>query len=401
MANPTTRNIIILQSQSIELPSVTYAQLPYAHYVLVRSQANPNEFQIVSELTPATSYPTYLSRGPVQTMEFTDSLHTNPNATALQIPAIPVLQTNTSSFPHQIQVGDGNCLENNACEMEEDEFYEVQRGSAFRNTLLYSDFRPRSLHHDLNRFLSKLSSQIKFKILNLLTRFRGLKIWSSIEVEYVKPDDNTVTMTRFLTTKAQTVFNDFELDELVRNIMDQTIERNANFIQLRSGLVVNKVKCASIHVAQHLPLAGAAYKPLPKFILDKHAVINVQNTDDRCLGFSVLSMLHPQQSNPQRPNHYNNLFQTRNLNQLNYPIEQRKVPQVEDTIAMNINIYGFSHEGIKRFPIYLSKKQYPISINLLYWDGHYAWIKDFPALFFDVSKHEHVKHFCHNCLGPI
>ena len=82
---------------------MTYAQLPYTHYVLVRSQANPNEFQIVSELTPATSYPTYLSRGPVQTMEYTESLHTNPNATTLEMPAIPVIQTNTSSFPHQFQ----------------------------------------------------------------------------------------------------------------------------------------------------------------------------------------------------------------------------------------------------------------------------------------------------------
>ena len=114
---PTTGNIIILQSQNNQLPSVTYAQLPYAHYVLVRSQANPNEFQIVSELTSATSYPTYLSRGHVQTMEYTESLHTNPNATALETPTIRVIQTNTSSFPHQIQVGDGKALEKNACVM--------------------------------------------------------------------------------------------------------------------------------------------------------------------------------------------------------------------------------------------------------------------------------------------
>ncbi len=361
-------------------------------YVYFSSPADTNVTSLNTQLPVLNQIPMYVYPSFINPGVFTNANVTTPR----QLPSSITFGSSSAVFSNLNQTGAGNV---DITVDDPDEFYEVHRGSAFRNTLLYSDFRPRSHHQDLNRFLTKLSNQLKFKLLNLLNRYGGIKIWTSIEVEYVKQDDNKEAMTRFLTTKAQTVFNDFELDEIVHNIIDQTIERNANFIQLRSGLVVNKVKCASIHIAQHLPLAGSAYKPLPKAILDKHAVVNVQNTDDRCLGFSVLSMLHPQEYNPQRPNHYINLFQTRNLNQLNYPIEQRKVPQVEDAISMNINIYGFSHEGVKRFPVYISKKQYPLSIDLLYWDGHYAWIKDFQSLFSDVSKHKCQKFFCHNCLG--
>ena len=394
VTTPTPGNVIILQSQSNQLPSMTDYQLPPAHYLLVRSQTNPNEFQIVSELTPATSLSQYI---PSSSASLFPTWYSHGNALELQ--HYPEMQTNTPSVPHEIQFGDGHASVNSTSEMDPDEFYEVQRGSAFRNTLLYSDFRPRSQHHDLIGFLSKLANQIKLKILNLLNRFQGLKIWTSIEVEYTKQNDNKDVLTRYLNSKAETVFNDFELDEIVRKILEQIIERNANFIQIRSGLVLNKVKCAAIHVSKHVPLAGASYKPLPKFLQDKHAVINVQNTDDRCFGYSVLSMLQPCAIHAERPNNYNNFFLTRNLNQLNYPIEPRNVPKVEDTIQMNINIYGCSHEGVKRFPLYVSKKQYPICIDLLYWDGHYAWIKNFSALFSDVNKGEHKMLFCKRCLG--
>ncbi len=50
---PTPGNIIIHQSQINQLPSVTYANLPSAHYLLHLSQANPIDFQIVSDLAPS------------------------------------------------------------------------------------------------------------------------------------------------------------------------------------------------------------------------------------------------------------------------------------------------------------------------------------------------------------
>jgi len=310
------------------------------------------------------------------------------------------IQSEGSSDEQRFQMGMGFRNVNDESDMaNEDEFIEIPRGTAFKNTIIYHDFRPRNPQHNLLRFLSQLAKQLKLKILNLFNRFGGLKVWTSIDVEYIKPNDESDPFSRFLSTKAQTVFNEFQIDDVVQKIIDDTIEHNSNFIQMRSGLVVNKVTCATIHISQHVPLAGSVYQTLPKSIIDKHAVVNVENKDERCFAYSVLSMIHNYDSHPERVSHYINSFQTRNLQQLNYPIELRNVPNVEDVIQMNVNIYGFSQGGMKRFPMYISKRNYPDCIDLLYWKGHYAWIKNFSALFSDVNKGEHKMFFCKRCLG--
>ena len=121
---------------------------------------------------------------------------------------------------------------------------------------------------------------------------------------------------KYLHTAAQTVYNDFEmeLEDIVNKIINQTIERNANFIQERSGLVVHQVNRTALHVARQEPLSAGSHKTeLPKSIRDKHAVINVQNDDNRCFGYSLLSMLHPIERNPNRASNYTYLFENNQI----------------------------------------------------------------------------------------
>ena len=197
--------IILYQSPSAQIPSITYAQLPAAHYLLLRSQTNPNEFQIVSAfptsipaMCPNLSAPyPFISTAPmyplstsnqvlpqtlpisyqIPTMHYPQTYVPNRYPNALVINSIPDFQQNNQLHSHPMQLGAGHVMHNNLDEMEDenDQFFEVQRGSAFHNTLLYSDFRPRSNQNDLMRFMTLLSHQLKFKILNLLNRFGGFK----------------------------------------------------------------------------------------------------------------------------------------------------------------------------------------------------------------------------------
>ena len=47
----------------------------------------------------------------------------------------------------------------------------------------------------------------------------------------------------------------------------------------------------------------------------------------------------------------------------------------------------------------ISRKNKPRWANLLYWNEHYAPIKNIGRLFSDISKHDHHKNFCFRCLG--
>ena len=43
----------------------------------------------------------------------------------------------------------------------------------------------------------------------------------------------------------------------------------------------------------------------------------------------------------------------------------------QDTIHMNVNVFSFyDDEGRARQPIYISKKTFKKSVDLLYWDEH-------------------------------
>ena len=47
-----------------------------------------------------------------------------------------------------------------------------------------------------------------------------------------------------------------------------------------------------INTAEYQPLLGSSYINLPKLISDKKAVVNVQNNDQKCFMWSILSALN-------------------------------------------------------------------------------------------------------------
>ena len=282
-----------------------------------------------------------------------------------------------------------------------DDILEVPRSAAFNNTVLYSDFKTRGKTSSLIAFLQLFTAHLRTKLLTLLEEHTSIKIWPVVEIEYDQINDKAPPIKGYLRSRAQILFNDFQIDEVLDIVVTDILARNSNFIQERSGLIVHQVVCGTLHIAKHNPLAGSAYAPLPPFIRNKNSVINVHNTDNRCFGYAILSAIYPVEhgQHPDRPSKYDRYFEEQDLDQIQYPVEPHQVPHIEDLIQINVNLYTFSHEGRKRRPYYISKKQFPFAIDLLYWNGHYAYIKNFAGLFFDITKHEHQKHFCRSCLG--
>ena len=94
------------------------------------------------------------------------------------------------------------------------------------------------------------------------------------------------------------------------------------------------------------------------------------------------------------------MFVRNNLHDLPYPIKPSDVFNDEDILQININIFSFfDDEGNVRYPMFISRKNYARLANLVYWDEHYAPIKNIDRLFCDITKHGNRKHFCLRCLG--
>ena len=66
---------------------------------------------------------------------------------------------------------------------------------------------------------------------------------------------------------------------------------------------------------------------------------------------------------------------------------------------MGINVYSFfDDEGKGRYPLYATTKVFERTVDLLYWDEHYAWIKNFRRFMADLSSHNTL-HWCRSCMG--
>ena len=130
---------------------------------------------------------------------------------------------------------------------------------------------------------------------------------------------------------------------------------------------------------------GSGYVPLPKFIADKKACVNVHNFDNRCFGYAVLSaILDPLNGNHKSEARYytETDFQVHGLDQIQYPVPVEMVPQLEEQLQTSFNLFSFyDGEGRGRYVMYVSRRTMPREIDLLYFDNHYVWIKNFSRLF--------------------
>ena len=186
-------------------------------------------------------------------------------------------------------------------------------------------------------------------------------------------------------------------------VQQKILQTNAHFIRNQASLVVKRILSTHLEVAQFHPI-GRGYKELPDFLAIKQAIINVQNTDNRCFGYAILAALHNQDvgKNPQRPSKYAQFFaqNERGINTIHYPVALDDIDALEDRLFLRINVITFrDDEGRIREPLYVSEKAYAREVDLLYWDDHYAWIKDFSSFLFDITKNRNKKFFCKRCLS--
>ena len=99
-----------------------------------------------------------------------------------------------------------------------------------------------------------------------------------------------------------------------------------------------------------------------------------------------------------RASTYDTHFEKYGLNLINYPVDPHAVPDLEDKLQIRINILSFyDEEGRARYPLYISKKKFNKEVDLLYWEGHYGWIRNFNGFLRDINKCPHTLFFCKQC----
>src|ERR1043165_2171834 len=262
------------------------------------------------------------------------------------------------------------------------------------------------LESDPLSYLSAMESSIETLINGDLTRHRGIKYSAMLTVEFEKlglKTDNTIKTTAYFRTKANEVLNAGEPGKSVQATKAKILKHLENFTREGSGWRMRRVVALDIGTAKYKPIRGQSYFPTPKY-LPPQSVINVQNKDNRCFEWAVLSAIYPVEKDPQRPSKYRAHLKKLDFTGIKFPVKVTDIDKFErQNLRVSVSVFGWDR-GL--YPIRVSNLLSPTKHNvdlLLLSDGenqHYVWIKDLGRIINKHNKHEHKLFPCRLCLHP-
>ena len=176
--------------------------------------------------------------------------------------------------------------------------------------------------------MAALFTDVTFTIEEQCREWHGVKVWPVLCVRYESAnplDEYFKTFDAHLPVPHSIfLYNHPELyaDRVnphiaaLNRMAERILEANAKFIRGQSGLVLAEIYSLYLYAVRFASLSGSAWTPLPKFLQNKKAIVNVQNEDERCFGYAIASELHPVNTHSNRPNMYSNCFEDEGLDDI-------------------------------------------------------------------------------------
>ena len=101
-----------------------------------------------------------------------------------------------------------------------------------------------------------------------------------------------------------------------------------------------------VTVYDYNPARGRSYIPTTPVLASKKAIVNVQNTDNKCFIWNILAALYPPTGHVTRVMKYRDHVGKLNCDILEFPVKHTssKISQFEDGNNVSINIYKYDHK---------------------------------------------------------
>ena len=99
-----------------------------------------------------------------------------------------------------------------------------------------------------------------------------------------------------------------------------------------SGWYFVEVLQLEIHTVEFNPSKGSSYIPLPDWISNKKAIINIQNKDEKCFLWCILRYLHPRERDEQRLTGLKEYENSINTKGISFPMKLKDITKFEKLI---------------------------------------------------------------------
>lgn len=274
-------------------------------------------------------------------------------------------------------------------------------------------------HKDIAQFFENAYTHFESRINEIIDTHYIVKVSTSFVGEFEKTtltidgEEKIEKQRLYIATK--TAIADFETDcyEFYTDfIVDIVLNRIDDMALRGSGFSLGEIIRLDVYVSKFAPIAGSTYIALPPVLRKKHAIINVQNDDNKCFQHAILSALYPVKKNAQRVEHYEKHIHKHNFNCVKYPVDVRDITKFEErNPTLSVNVYMFDEKDERIYSMRLTKHVKEKHIHLLLLTkkpsnhddnniSHYCWIKNMSALIGkQCSSNTARKYFCDRCLN--
>lgn len=275
--------------------------------------------------------------------------------------------------------------------------------------------------NNYDTFLEESRSQI-INLLKNHVQEGPVKYCIKLESTFIIPNTEKIENRAFKTSSRTLVLAD-DINELLQLDYDKLKNEEQEMALKGSSFSLDSIDGIMLNVNKYRPLGGASYIPLPTFIENKKATINVQNSDNKCFQYSILSKFI-KSSNPHRPSkEYEELENKYNFTQMDFPVKLQDIKKFENINKnVSINVYTvkwgqltYKNNTFKRtklkndnvgqfiiYPLKVCRKEHDDHHDLLLIDDgtkrHYCAIKNFVKLISSqISRHGHSFIICKRC----
>lgn len=249
--------------------------------------------------------------------------------------------------------------------------------------------------------LHELEQQILDELNRQVVLLNGIKWNIAILVRFTKLDSegNVLETEATFVSDIQRLFAGDERQPQIAGAFQTVFRQSEEFEANGSGWTLDQVIHLDVHSVVYAPIAANSYIKTPKRLISNGALINVQNSDDKCIVWSILAQLYPcKTTNVCRVRSYRKHESKLSVRNVRFPTPLVDINKIEK--QNNVSIHVFGYEG-EIHPLRLSKSISQTHINLLVLQNeekfHYCLIKDFNRLM-RIQKKTNKRHHCYNCL---
>ena len=259
----------------------------------------------------------------------------------------------------------------------------------------------------------------KFPMVNIMNNNRNTKVKLEFNVfmKRLTPDPDGLKYPpikfKFHSISYKIITESTDTIEIYHDMISEILEEMQKVEQAEgSGHVFLEVENLTLHIDIWDPIKASSYIDLPDKLKNKKALINMQNTDNKCFLWSVLRGLNPKDKNAGRiDKDLKSKENTLNMEGIDYPVSLKDIKRFEkQNQDISISVLGYSIDD-KIYPLRISEytknkegRKYNIVLLLIKdEDGdnsHYCLVKNESALLSSqVNNHKSKLYFCLNCLN--